>query len=324
MPGDVIVTIATPMKQISNTPASVGAFGSRHRGAGFTLIELLVVIAIIAILAAMLLPALAAAKQKAWRVSCTSNLKQVGVGLNMYASDNSDFFPSTGWKSGGNPWETHEVMRYSGAGKSAATGGVTEGPYALGSLFFSKLIPNGKVFYCPSVLNGQYCFNSYNEANWSWPSIPPDEATLIPGWDGNAYVRCSYSYYVQAKTLGAPSATYGGPGLPVQTYSKQTFNSPNPSDSPNTITTLVPLKISQVDPAKCIACDTLDQTVDVLHRTGNNPAGVNVLFTDAHVNFVSVKGHNKRNSFQWFDPNLWPSGAVDADSYRIIVNSFQP
>ncbi len=63
------------------------------RGQGFTLIELLVVIAIIAILAALLLPALAAAKQKAYRAACTNNLKQWGLAVNMYAGDNQNQFP---------------------------------------------------------------------------------------------------------------------------------------------------------------------------------------------------------------------------------------
>jgi prepilin-type N-terminal cleavage/methylation domain-containing protein len=193
--GKLFAAVSKEKTRAAESDSRSAGFVSRQASFGssraFTLIELLVVIAIIAILAALLLPALASAKQKAYRISCMNNLRQIGVFMQLYTGDNNDFFPPDQGAAWYTPPSGNQLDNWWGAYIFPNSGSNT----------------NNTVFRCPAIKGPQslpgstitwdWAFN-YNLVGYGYNSYflgaYPNTTSVDPVTVGTYKYTCNPSY----------------------------------------------------------------------------------------------------------------------------------
>jgi prepilin-type N-terminal cleavage/methylation domain-containing protein/prepilin-type processing-associated H-X9-DG protein len=157
----------------------------KKTSAGFTLIELLVVIAIIAILAAMLLPALSRAKQKAVGIRCMNHLKQLQLGWTMYTDDNQSRLVPVGGIANLIVQQNPALVAPGAPNSQWVYGRVDAGPTATNSWFVENglifpYVKNGEIYKCPGdqrMVNGGSPVRSMSMNCWLNPLTPWNPTT---------------------------------------------------------------------------------------------------------------------------------------------------
>lgn len=242
---------------------------------GFTLIELLVVIAIIAMLMAIVTPAIRKAKDYAKRTICSSNIRQTGIALRLYAEANDDMFIPYRTNGGvetkntttqktpagadpPDPQAWHGVIAYS---KNYIVGG-EYAPMHLGVLYDQGLIETPEVFYCPAQPRNSeypipYDYDTYTvNKTVEWGS----KTFQSPTFGGN-FVRTSYNYWTHGQS-----------------------------------------RVDNVGGIKPILVDNLQEWEVIPHRKARSlastPQGVSAYFRDGHVAFCQNE--------ETFDQQYWP------------------
>ncbi len=244
---------------------------------GFTLIELLVVISIIALLVSILMPGLGRARENAKRTLCASNLRSVGMLLNMYGHDENDTLPVAYYnesRTGGAG--TYMIFKVDPA---LPRNERVQAAYNLAPLWQKGLAEKYEIFYCPSHRNSPFGVDAY-EGPEGWPTVNPG----VPGAvnpSNPGMIRISYSYLPQSKRT-------------KMTVGSQVFAG-------------IAKKLSETRADLSMSLDVLQARKWMSHLQGKY-AGANLLFGDISVQFRQndkVLNEDDYGSDPMNDPLLW-------------------
>ncbi len=274
-------------KPIRNPQSSI-----RDAVTGFTLIELLVVIAIIAILMAMLTPVLAKAREAARRVSCSNQIRQVGVAILAYTSNYDGRMPTYNSSTGQtNPYAltasgTHSYALYrsdftSVSGRPAAM--------KLALLYEGKYIAQPEVFYCPSNKELLYRYESYANP-MPWGTLP--QAFNASGGH-NQWVRMGYTY------------------LPTNAKATKDASTGLPTESARTLD-------SQSTPIPYMT-DLVRHLNQMSHMRQKHPA-VNALYKDGHVTLCNSASVYENDVWNQMETAAIPEIVGNYRIFRLIGN----